>query len=183
MLKIYYLFDTLKIRNHYYPCIFLTSHPHLTAPASMKAKPHCMKKMMMDMMSRKKWSISFGFERLSWNDVKRISLIGFIVLAWLRFFPRTKVSSCGTNLTWHTSHTASGEFLLKCAQKLVKKSRVNEAFTVRFSPVIHCFPWKLENKRAKPWQISRHCNRFTSPQIHLRPFLVPIFVKARFLGE
>jgi hypothetical protein len=33
---------------------------HLTAPASMKANPHCMKKMMMDMMSRKKWSTSFG---------------------------------------------------------------------------------------------------------------------------
>ena len=38
---------------------------YLTAPASMNANPHCMKKMMMDMMSRKKWSISFGFERLS----------------------------------------------------------------------------------------------------------------------
>ena len=35
--------------------------PYLTAPASMKANPHCMKNMMIDIMSRKKWSTSFGF--------------------------------------------------------------------------------------------------------------------------
>lgn len=34
---------------------------YLTAPASMNANPHCIKKMMMDMMNRKKWSMFSGF--------------------------------------------------------------------------------------------------------------------------
>ncbi len=39
--------------------------PYLTAPASMKANPHCMKKMMIDIMRRKKWSTSLGMSSLS----------------------------------------------------------------------------------------------------------------------
>ena len=50
---------------HYYHQCYLRYQfyfrcTYLTAPASMKAKPHCMKNIMIDIMSKKKWSTSFG---------------------------------------------------------------------------------------------------------------------------
>ena len=50
----------------------------------MKAKPHCMKKMMMDMMSRKKWSISFGLEMPSCTIKVIIFISNYSTLEKLR---------------------------------------------------------------------------------------------------
>lgn len=54
---------------------------YLTAPASIKAKPHCMKKMMIDMMRRKKWSTSLGFfSRLVFQELTKFLCESFSYL-------------------------------------------------------------------------------------------------------
>ncbi len=55
----FYKEKKLEFSIHFH-FIFKFIFSNLTAPASMNANPHCIKKMMMDMIRRKKWSISCG---------------------------------------------------------------------------------------------------------------------------